>query len=309
MTTPRHTLVDSAAPCFYHLVSRCVRRSWLCGKDRRSRRNYEHRRQWLVDRLHQLSRAYAIELHAYAIMSNHFHLVIYYDPNAAAGWSDDELADRWIAASPPRTKDGQIDHGAAALQRTDIMADRQQLERIRRQLGSLSRFMKHLKQPIARRANIEDGCTGHFFEQRFYSGALLTEDAVLAAMAYVDLNPIRSRIAESITASQYTSAAERIDQANGHPKLLEAYLAPLASGLTESAGIVLTLSLSNYLSHLDQLKGSAEGSSQRVRADKIEKWRQRIAILAKRQRVFGTSELVREWLSARGLQMREVPLS
>jgi len=307
MTTPRHTLVDSAAPCFYHLVSRCVRRSWLCGTDRRSRRNYEHRRQWLVDRLHQLSCAYAIELHAYAVMSNHFHLVVYYDPRAGANWSDGELADRWIAASPPRTKDGQTDDCATALLRDEIMADRHKLERIRCQLGSLSMFMKHLKQPIARRANIEDGCTGHFFEQRFYSGALLNEDAVIAAMAYVDLNPIRAQIAESIEASRYTSAAERIDQASGHPELLETYLAPLASGLTESAGIVLPLSLSNYLSHLDQLKTSASGSSRRAVSDKIEKWRQRVAILAKRQRVFGTSELVREWLSARGLQMREVP--
>ena len=52
---------------------RCVRCSWLCGKDRRSRRIYEHCRQWLADRLHKLSRARAIELHAYAIMSNQFH--------------------------------------------------------------------------------------------------------------------------------------------------------------------------------------------------------------------------------------------
>ena len=52
--------------------------------------------------------------------------------------------------------------------------------------------MKHLKQPIAWRANREDGCTGHFFESRFYSGALLDEAALIAAMVYVDLNPIRA---------------------------------------------------------------------------------------------------------------------
>ena len=62
-------------------------------------------------------------------------------------------------------------------------------------LGSLSHFMKHLKQPIARRANLENDRTGHFFEQRFYSGALLTEEALLAAMVYVDLNPVRAGLA------------------------------------------------------------------------------------------------------------------
>ena len=64
-------------------------------------------------------------------------------------------------------------------------------------LGSLSAFMQHLKQPIARRANIEDGVTGHFFEKRFYSGALLDEEALLTAMAYVDLNPVRAGICET----------------------------------------------------------------------------------------------------------------
>ena len=68
--------------------------------------------------------------------------------------------------------------------------------------------MKHLKQPIARRANLEDDRTGHFFEQRFYSGALLTEEALIAAMAYVDLNPVRAELAERIEEIRDTSIGE-----------------------------------------------------------------------------------------------------
>ena len=70
--------------------------------------------------------------------------------------------------------------------------------------------MKHLKQPIAYQANREDKCSGHFFERRFYSGTLLDENAVIAAMAYVDINPIRAHITQHIeqykAASGYTRA-------------------------------------------------------------------------------------------------------
>ena len=54
--------------------------------------------------------------------------------------------------------------------------------RARHCLGSLSAFLKHLKQPIARRANLEDRHTGHFLERRFYSDAPPGEEAVVAAI-------------------------------------------------------------------------------------------------------------------------------
>jgi len=58
--------------------------------------------------------------------------------------------------------------------------------------------MNHLKQPIAYQGNKENHCSGHFCEGRFYSGALLEENAVIAAMAYVDLNSIRAKIGQHI---------------------------------------------------------------------------------------------------------------
>ena len=110
-----------------------------------------------------------------------------------------------------------------------MLGDPVRLARARRTLGSMSDFMKHLKQPIARRANLEDDCTGHFFDQRFYSGALLTEAALVAAMAYVDLNPVRAKLAKRIEDIRDTSIGERLVENSA--EALEDYLRPLLSGL------------------------------------------------------------------------------
>ena len=138
------------------------------------------------------------------------------------------MARRWVDAFPPKEK-GEVAEERKAEARELLLGDPRRLMRARRTLGSLSDFMKHLKQPIARRANEESGTKGHFYDSRFYSGALLTEAALLAAMAYVDLNPVRAGIAERIEACAHTSIAERLQENSA--AALAAYLAPLVSGL------------------------------------------------------------------------------
>ena len=167
--------------------------------------------------------------------------------------------------------------------------------------------MKHLKQPIARRANEEDGCKGHFFEQRFYSGALLNEEAVLAAMAYVDLNPVRAKMARRLAECQHASISARLLE--NSPTALADYLRPLASGLTrnrkrEAARTGQPPRLGMTLgAYVERLEAVVEAST-----DREARWITEITSLAKRKRAYGPKAQIEQWMVDRGLRRREMPL-
>jgi len=81
---------------------------------------------------------------------------------------------------------------------------------IRNRLCSISWFMKSLNQYIARRANKEDGCTGHFWEGRFFAQIILDDSALILTMLYVDLNPFRAGLVNLPEQAIYTSLYRRI---------------------------------------------------------------------------------------------------
>ncbi len=82
----------------------------------------------------------------------------------------------------------------------------------RERLSDISWYMRCLNEHIAREANKEDGGKGRFWEGRFKSQALLEEKALLACMAYVDLNPIRAGLSETLEGADHTSIQERIQE-------------------------------------------------------------------------------------------------
>ena len=96
MPQPRNRHVSLDDTPYYHCISRCVRRAFLCGKDVTTDFDFELRRQWIVDRIKLLCSVFAVDLCAYAVMSNHYHIVIRINQDQAVAWSDREVAERWM---------------------------------------------------------------------------------------------------------------------------------------------------------------------------------------------------------------------
>ena len=226
MPIPRKYLVDSETPGFYHCISRCVRRAYLCGNDPSSGRNCDHRKAWLEKRLLELSDIFSVSLYAYAVMDNHYHLVLRIDPKKPFSWNDEKVAEHWLLAYP-----GKLDRPGYAQQRElkkqAIMANKEKLKKYRTRLGNLSWFMSRLNEPLAKQSNLEDCVKGRFWESRFQSIPLLDETAVLACMAYVDLNPIRAGVVKELEQSLYTSIKKRLDSLNQVAEIDDQRLKPV----------------------------------------------------------------------------------
>jgi len=211
MTRPRSTQVSLADTLYYHCVARCVRRAFLCGIDPLTGENYEHRRDWLVDKLKSLASIFSIDICAYAVMSNHYHVVLRVDTDAAATWSEREVIERWTRLFSTPVLVERYLRSQNSSEAADKKA-REIIEEWRTRLTDISWFMRVLNESIARQANREDNCTGRFWEGRFRSQALLDDAAILACMTYVDLNPIRAGMAESLEDSDFTSIQARLRQ-------------------------------------------------------------------------------------------------
>ena len=194
----------------YHVCSRCVRKSFLFGVDAQTGRDFSHRRVWIERRIAELGKLFSISVYAYAIMSNHYHLVL----NVEQGdLSDDEAADRWLRLCPGRVAVRNRD-GGLELQKTALLSDPLRLQIVKARLSSISWFMRFINEPLARMANREDDCSGRFWEGRFKSQALLDEASILACMVYVDLNPVRAGMSRSLDGSEFTSIKRRLEEAS-----------------------------------------------------------------------------------------------
>lgn len=210
---PRHQLISLKATPYYHVISRCVRRQFLCGFDALTGRDFSHRRGWIRTRIFELESVFAIDVAAYAVMSNHLHLVLCVQQDQALAWDDREVGRRWMVLFGGNALVRSFVAGEA-LSEAQLDIAYRKIAEYRRRLFDISWFMRCLNEPIARQANAEDNVTGRFWEGRFKSQALLDEAAVIAAMAYVDLNPVRAGMADTPEESDFTSVQQRILEQN-----------------------------------------------------------------------------------------------
>ncbi len=194
-----------------HLVNRCVRRAYLCGDDPVSGQSFEHRREWIRQRLEFLAGVFAIDCLTYTIMSNHLHLILRSRPDVAKEWSDEQVAIRWLRLFPKRREKDGSPADPEDFEISMITGDKKRLAEIRLRLSDVSWWMRCTAENIARRSNREDRCTGRFWEGRYRAQMILDEASLLACAAYVDLNPIRAAMAKTPEDSKFTGAKDRID--------------------------------------------------------------------------------------------------
>jgi len=209
VTKPRKQQISVDATPFYHCVTRCVRRAFLCGKDQQTGRSYEHRRHMIEHEILRLSGIFFIDVAAFSVMSNHYHVLLHINTHECTSTNAIDIARKWHQLFKGNDLSLRFVKGE-----TIETFEQESLDTIidawRSRLQSISWFMKVLNEKIARQANKEDDCTGHFWQARFKSQALLDEQAVLSCMAYIDLNPVRAAMANTPENSDHTSIQLRI---------------------------------------------------------------------------------------------------
>lgn len=248
---------------YYHCVSRCVRRAYLCGQDKLTGQSYEHRREWVEERLHLLAQVFTIDVCAYAVMSNHTHVVLHVDKSLALSLSIEDIFARWHTLFNGTLLTQKYRNPATRLlmSEAELFTVKATAEVYRQRLFDISWFMRALNEWIARQANQEDNCTGRFWEGRYKSQALLDDAALLSCMAYVDLNPVRASMAMTPEQSLHTSIRCRViclKNQRGQPGTLMPFVGSKQTVNTKG----LQYSLKDYLELVDR-------TGRCIRANKI----------------------------------------
>ncbi|MEW8071326.1 MAG: hypothetical protein AB2826_12965 [Candidatus Thiodiazotropha sp.] len=184
MPKPRKALVLLEETPYYHCVSRCVRRAYLCGVDSHTGKSYEHRRQWIVDRMKQLSDVFAIDICAYAVMSNHYHVILHVDTQCAAEWSEQEVIARWERLfSLPVLVQRYLS------QDTITRAERETVSELltewRKRLHDISWFMRSNSECVAVQASAEENCKDRFRENVSRVRRCWMKQTLLVCMSYL----------------------------------------------------------------------------------------------------------------------------
>lgn len=211
---PRSEIFTPNEQAIVHVMNRCVRSCFLFEHDPQTGQNYGHRHRMFEKELEKAARGFAIDLLSYAIMDNHFHLILRSRPDVLQQWDDLEVIKQWHILCPIFKDELGVPVPEPSRQALEEVAqDTEQVATWRARLSDISWFMKLVSERIAKWCNAEDGITGHFWEKRFKGVRLLDERALLTCSMYVDLNRIQAELAQSIESSDYTSIQRRI-QAN-----------------------------------------------------------------------------------------------
>ena len=215
MASARQNMIDPTVTPFYHCISQCAKQAPLFGEEN------THRKQWVEDRLQELVRIFAIDVCGFAILDDNLQVLLRLDQAKAKAWSAENVVKRWIELCPPKDCYRIPIHITKPWIKEQAQ-DQEWVEARRTRLTDLGWFIKSLKEPIARRANLDDRRTGSFWDGRFRSVAILDAPSLLAICAHIDLSPFAAGIAETPRKSLNTSIKSRVDfcKAQGHLEAL-----------------------------------------------------------------------------------------
>lgn len=212
MAQARYKKIDLSQTTTYHIVSTCVRDAWLCGYDKKNQKSYEHRRLQLVARMHYLASAFFIDLLEHNVLSNHCHLLLDVDVEAAQKASRREVVERYYSVSLAQGyKEVHRWYRGKRLTRKQYNKAVKDIEMFRQRLISISWFMQKLKQPIAKEANREEDMQGcRFWEGRFYSRGIYSDAQMIKCMIYIALNKVRANMVSKPEQDAHTALYERL---------------------------------------------------------------------------------------------------
>ena len=300
----RGDVVDPAQVQVFHVLNRTVRRCWLFGDDPLTGINYNHRKGWIEDRLRHFAACFGIDLLSFAILSNHYHLMLRSRPDIVTSWDDTEVARRWLLICPMRKHADGSPCEPTPQELDTIRNCNEKTTEIRSRLSDISWWMRLLDQRIARRCNDEDQAKGRFFEDRFKAIPLIDEQAITACAVYIDLNLIRAHVAKTVELSNHTSGQLRarafkknltkstdkqtVDEHAIEVNAADAFLSPIStSGDSQTPGLMpsrtgkrcsdkgfLAMKEQAYLELLDWTRSASEEPGRRdiTRPPTLSKW-------------------------------------
>jgi len=212
MAVKRSAQIDLTLTTKFHCCTRAVRKAFILDDQSKDAPDKIDRRKWIEDRILFLTTVFAIDVCAYAVMSNHYHVILDVHKKHSDEWTPMEIITRWhkIYKGTELSRSYLKGKNLSGIESELVL---EFAENCRKKLHDISWFMRNINEPLARIANKEDDCKGRFWESRFKSQALLDEQALLTCMAYVDLNPIRANMSKTIQKSEFTSIKKRYEKA------------------------------------------------------------------------------------------------
>ena len=169
----------------YHLISRIAHRAFFLDEEERTR---------FVDRLWRVAQFSCVEVLAYCIMSNHFHVLVYVPERFDL--SDDELFSR-IRALYSGVKLGMIQKEWDAIVKTGgARAKADFRKKFLRRMWNVSEFMRALKQNTSVSFNCRRQHVGTMWESRFRAREFYPDEkaSLMNAAGYIDRNPVKAKI-------------------------------------------------------------------------------------------------------------------